>query len=144
MVLVFRFSRWQSSKGIAMQDKDNSLMATANALYPDAVARELIDLADKMSVSERLVDMNQVMEMTTLSRRTLINLEARGEFPLRVQVTQGRKAWYLSEVIEWINNIPRSSETCQVPVPADPDASLCLKVERVRRQARGGKNPLIG
>lgn len=127
-----------------MQDKDNSLMATANALYPDAVARELIDLADKMSVSERLVDMNQVMEMTTLSRRTLINLEARGEFPLRVQVTQGRKAWYLSEVIEWINNIPRSSETCQVPVPADPDASLCLKVERVRRQARGGKNPLIG
>ncbi|RDT56823.1 AlpA family phage regulatory protein [Escherichia coli] len=127
-----------------MQDKDNSLMATANALYPDAVARELIDLADKMSVSERLVDMNQVMEMTTLSRRTLINLEARGEFPVRVQVTQGRKAWYLSEVIEWINNIPRSSETCQVPVPADPDASLCLKVERVRRQARGGKNPLIG
>lgn len=127
-----------------MQDKDNSLMATANALYPDAVARELIDLADKMSVSERLVDMNKVMEMTTLSRRTLINLEARGEFPVRVQVTQGRKAWYLSEVIEWINNIPRSSETCQVPVPADPDASLCLKVERVRRQARGGKNPLIG
>lgn len=127
-----------------MQDKDNSLMATANALYPDAVARELIDLADKMSVSERLVDMNKVMEMTTLSRRTLINLEARGEFPVRVQVTQGRKAWYLSEVIEWINNIHRSSETCQVPVPADPDASLCLKVERVRRQARGGKNPLIG
>ncbi|MCL9671402.1 AlpA family phage regulatory protein [Citrobacter sp. MNAZ 1397] len=119
-------------------------MATANALCPDAVARELIDLADKMSMSERLVDMNQVMEMTTLSRRTLINLEARGEFPVRVQVTQGRKAWYLSEVIEWINNIPRSSETCQVPVPADPDASLCLKVERVRRQARGGKNPLIG
>lgn len=127
-----------------MQDKDNSLMATANALYPDAVARELMELADKMSMSERLVDMNQVMEMTTLSRRTLINLEARGEFPVRVQVSQGRKAWYLSEVIEWINNIPRSSETCQVPVPADPDASLCLKVERVRRQARGGKNPLIG
>lgn len=127
-----------------MQDKDNSLMATANALYPDAVAGELMELADKMSMSERLVDMNQVMEMTTLSRRTLLNLEARGEFPVRVQVTQGRKAWYLSEVIEWINNIPRSSETCQVPVPAAPDASLCLKVERVHRQARGGKNPLIG
>lgn len=127
-----------------MQDKDNSLMATANALYPNTVAQELMMLADKMSVSERLVDMNQVMEMTTLSRRTLINLEARGEFPVRVQVTEGRKAWYLSEIIEWINNIPRSSETCQVPVPADPDASLCLKVERVRRQARGGKNPLIG
>ena len=127
-----------------MQDKDNSLMATANALYPDAVAQELMTQADKMSMSERLVDMNQVMEMTTLSRRTLLNLESRSEFPVRVQVTQGRKAWYLSEVIEWINNIPRSSETCQVPVPADPDASLRLKVERVRRQARDGKSPLIG
>lgn len=141
---VFQFSRWHGFKGNAMQNKDNSLMATANALWPDAEVKELLELADKMRVSERLVDMNQAMELTTLSRRTLINLEARGEFPVRVQVTEGRKAWYLSEVIEWINNIPRSSETCQVPVPADPDASLCLKVDRVRRQARGGKNQLIG
>ena len=36
--------------------------------------------------------MNQVMEITTLSRRTLLNLEASGEFPERVQVTEGRKA----------------------------------------------------
>ncbi|KKC64316.1 AlpA family transcriptional regulator [Citrobacter amalonaticus] len=127
-----------------MQDKNNSLMATANALYPDPVAGELLEMADKMNVSERLVDMNQVIELTTLSRRTLLNLEARGEFPVRVQVTEGRKAWYLSEVIEWINNIPRTSETCHVPVPAKPEASLCLKAERVRQQARGGKGTLIG
>lgn len=127
-----------------MQDKDNSLMVTADALYPDPVVHELQELADKMNFSERLVDMNQVIELTTLSRRTLLNLEARGEFPVRVQVTEGRKAWYLSEVIEWINNIPRCSDTCQIPVPAKPDASLCLKAERVRRQARGGKSELIG
>ena len=127
-----------------MQDKNNSLMATANALYPDPVVGELLEMADKMNVSERLVDMNQVIELTTLSRRTLLNLEARGEFPVRVQVTEGRKAWYLSEVIEWINNIPRTSETCQVPVPDKPDASLCLKAERVRQQARGGKSTLVG
>lgn len=127
-----------------MKVKDKSLMATADVLYPDPVVNELRELADKMKVSERLVDMNQVIELTTLSRRTLLNLEARGEFPVRVQVTEGRKAWYLSEVIEWINNIPRSSETCQVPVPVKPDASLCLKVERVRRQAQNGKSKLIG
>ncbi|WP_447745373.1 helix-turn-helix transcriptional regulator [Enterobacter asburiae] len=127
-----------------MKVKDKSLMATADALYPDPVVNELQELADKMNMSERLVDMNQVIELTTLSRRTLLNLEARGEFPVRVQVTEGRKAWYLSEVIEWINNIPRSSETCQVPVPVKPDASLCLKAERVRRQAQNGKNKLIG
>ena len=127
-----------------MKVKDKSLMATADALYPDPVVNELQELADKMKVSERLGDMNQVIELTTLSRRTLLNLEARGEFPVRVQVTEGRKAWYLSEVIEWINNIPRSSETCQVPVPVKPDASLCLKAERVRRQAQNGKSKLIG
>lgn len=119
-------------------------MATANSLWPDAEVKELMELADKMNASERLVDMNQVMELTTLSRRTLLNLEVRGEFPVRVQVTEGRKAWYLSEVVEWINNIPRSSETCQVPVPARPDTALCLKAERVRRQARAGKSQLIG
>lgn len=127
-----------------MKVKDNSLMATADALYPDPVVKELQELADKMNMSERLVDMNQVIELTTLSRRTLLNLESRGEFPVRVQVTEGRKAWYLSEVIEWINNIPRSSETCQVPVPVKPDASLCLKAERIRRQAQDGKSKLIG
>ncbi|MBG0652892.1 AlpA family phage regulatory protein [Enterobacter asburiae] len=127
-----------------MKVKDKSLMATADALYPDPVVNELQELADKIKVSERLVDMNQVIELTTLSRRTLLNLEARGEFPVRVQLTEGRKAWYLSEVIEWINNIPRSSETCQVPVPVKPDASLCLKAERVRRQAQNGKSKLIG
>ncbi|MGG7750138.1 AlpA family phage regulatory protein [Klebsiella aerogenes] len=126
-----------------MKVKDNSLMATADALYPDPVVNELQELADKMNMSECLVDMNQVIEITTLSRRTLLNLEARGEFPVRVQVTEGRKAWYLSEVIEWINNIPRSSETCQVPVPVKPDASLCLKAERIRRQAQDGKSKLI-
>lgn len=127
-----------------MKVKDNSLMATADALYPDPVVKELQELADKMNMSERLVDMNQVIELTTLSRRTLLNLEARGEFPVRVQVTEGRKAWYLSEVIEWINNIPRSSETCQVPVPVKPDASLRLKAERIRRQALDGKSKLVG
>ncbi|WHP31741.1 AlpA family phage regulatory protein [Trabulsiella odontotermitis] len=127
-----------------MQHNDNSLMATANLLWPDAEVKELLELADRMNVSERLVDMNQVMEITTLSRRTLLNLEARGEFPVRVQVTEGRKAWYLSEVVAWINNIPRSSEACQVPVPKKPDAALCLKMERVRRQAKSGKKPFIG
>ena len=44
-----------------MKDKDNSLMATADALWPDAEAKALLEMADKMNVSERLVDMNQVI-----------------------------------------------------------------------------------
>lgn len=93
-----------------MQNHYNDLKPIAEMMYPDPAVEELKAIADKMRLSERLVDMNQVMELTTLSRRTLLNLEARGEFPERVQVTEGRKAWYLSEVIDWINNIPRASE----------------------------------
>ncbi|BDI47323.1 AlpA family transcriptional regulator [Escherichia sp. HH154_1D] len=100
-----------------MQNHYNDLKPIAEMMYPDPAVEELKAIADKMRLSERLVDMNQVMELTTLSRRTLLNLEARGEFPERVQVTEGRKARYLSEVIDWINNIPRASEYCRVPVP---------------------------
>ena len=110
----------------------------------DSQLRELLDIDDKMSLSERLVDMDQVVELTTLSRRTLLNLEARGEFPERVQVTKGRKAWYLSEVVAWINNIPRASNYCLVPTPEKPDAALCLMIERARRNALKGRNKLIG
>lgn len=127
-----------------MKHNDNDLMATANNLWPDSDVKGLLELADRMNISERLVDMNQVMEITTLSRRTLLNLEARREFPERVQVTAGRKAWYLSEVVEWINNIPHSHGECQVPVPKKPDTALCLKAERVRRQARQGKHKNLG
>ncbi|EPJ9454252.1 helix-turn-helix transcriptional regulator [Pluralibacter gergoviae] len=127
-----------------MHSNDNGLNALADMLWPDSEVKALLDIADAMKLSERLVDMNQVVELTTLSRRTLLNLEARSEFPQRVQVTEGRKAWYLSEVVEWINNIPRSSEACQVAVPKKPDAALCLKIERVRRLAREGKSKYIG
>lgn len=131
-------------KGDTMQNDYNDLKPLAEMMYPNPAVEELKAIADKMCLSERLVDMNQVMEITTLSRRTLLNLEASGEFPERVQVTEGRKAWYLSEVIDWINNIPRASEYCRVPVPKKPDAALCLKIERVRRNARDGRYKLIG
>lgn len=79
-----------------MQNDYNDLKPIAEMMYPNPAVEELKAIADKMCLSERLVDMNQVMEITTLSRRTLLNLEASGEFPERVQVTEGRKAWYLS------------------------------------------------
>ncbi len=126
-----------------MQNDYNDLKRIAEMMYQNQAVEELKAIADKMRLSERLADMNQVMEITTLSRRTLLNLEARGEFPERVQVTKGRKAWYLSEVVAWINNIPRASNYCLVPTPEKPDPALCLKIERVRRNARKGRNKLI-
>lgn len=132
------------SKGSTMTHEYNDLMSLADELYPDDDVKELMDIAARMNDSERLVSMNQVMEITTLSRRTLLNLEARGEFPGRVQITEGRKAWYLSEVVAWVNNIPRCSNVCLVPVPKKPDEALCLKIARVRKQAREGRSQYLG
>lgn len=51
--------------------------------------------------------MKQVVEIITLLRRTLLSLEVRGEFPLLVQLTEGRKAWYLSEGLIMSREAPR-------------------------------------
>ena len=73
-----------------MQNHYNDLKPIAEMMYPDPAVEELKAIADKMRLSERLVDMNQVMELTTLSRRTLLNLEARGEFPERVRTVANK------------------------------------------------------
>ncbi len=72
-----------------MQNHYNDLKPIAEMMYPDPAVEELKAIADKMRLSERLVDMNQVMELTTLSRRTLLNLEARGEFPNAYRLRKG-------------------------------------------------------
>lgn len=125
-------------------DKGCSLMAVADAIWPDAELQSMMDIADKMNLSERLVDMEQVMEITTLSRGTLLNLEKRGEFPERVQVTEGRKAWYLSEVVTWINNIPCRTNACLVPIPKKPSEALRLKISRARKNAQEKPNKYVG
>ncbi|HDV4897122.1 TPA: AlpA family transcriptional regulator, partial [Escherichia coli] len=55
-----------------MQNDYNDLKPIAEMMYPNPAVEELKAIADKMCLSERLVDMNQVMEITTLSRRTLL------------------------------------------------------------------------
>lgn len=50
-----------------MHSNDNGLNALADMLWPDSEVKALLDIADAMKLSERLVDMNQVVELTTLS-----------------------------------------------------------------------------
>ncbi|WMY72731.1 AlpA family phage regulatory protein [Buttiauxella selenatireducens] len=110
----------------------------------DTSVQELGRIADEMALAERLVDMKMAMEITTLSRRTLLDMEERGEFPERVQVTPGRTAWLLSEIVSWINNIPRRSHYDVCDAPANPSESLIQKVARARRQIDAGKFRFLG
>ena len=63
---VFLFSRDGSCvKGDTMQMITMTLSQLPEMMYPNPAVEELKAIADKMCFSERLVDMNQVMEITT-------------------------------------------------------------------------------
>lgn len=104
---------------------------------------ELMKLAEAEVSYERLVDMNQAMEMTTLSRRTILDMEKRGEFPERRRISEGRYAWHLSDIVKWINNIPLKSDFYLVERP-EVTEHLRLKIERGQAHGRAGKSRLVG
>lgn len=58
------------------------------------------------SEPDRIIRSKEVQEMTGLSRTTLWRMENKGEFPRRVNLGVGSVGWRLSEVKEWIANIP--------------------------------------
>lgn len=52
--------------------------------------------------SPRLVSLNQVCELTSLSRTAVNKFRLRGEFPEEVNMGERRIAFVLAEVSEWI------------------------------------------
>lgn len=61
----------------------------------------------KLEVNERLLKMNEVSEMTGLSRRSLQTMVHLKEFPKPRCVTKTIKRWLFSEVVEWMRTRPR-------------------------------------
>lgn len=49
-----------------------------------------------------LIDCDRLLEIIPLSRRTVLDMEKRGEFPKRFTITSRRVAWCLDEVEAWI------------------------------------------
>jgi prophage regulatory protein len=54
-----------------------------------------------------LLSLAQVIAKTSLSRSSIYRKMNAGLFPLAVQVSEFRVAWWLSEVEEWTRNRPR-------------------------------------
>ncbi len=50
-----------------------------------------------------LIDCDRLLEIVPLSRRTILNMEQRGEFPKRFTLSARRVAWDLAEVEAWID-----------------------------------------
>ena len=54
-----------------------------------------------------ILQINEVIALTRLSRVTIWRLEKRGMFPPRLQVGRNRTGWIEEEVKAWLNARPR-------------------------------------
>jgi prophage regulatory protein len=63
-------------------------------------------LADLRRRGDRLLDVKQVAQRTTLCRNTIWQLEREGKFPPRRQVTTNKVAWLESDIDTWIATRP--------------------------------------
>ena len=78
-------------------------------LFPARAAVEhvLSDLLEELRRrGDRLLDVKQVTDRTTLARNTIWELERAGNFPRRRQITANKVAWLESEVDAWIASRP--------------------------------------
>ena len=57
----------------------------------------------------RLLTLNEVQEITSLSRATINRYRQIGDFPDAIQVTSGRVVFSADELNDWIETRPRKS-----------------------------------
>jgi prophage regulatory protein len=57
----------------------------------------------------KILRINQVLDLTGLSRATLWRREREGTFPQRVQLGANSVGWKSDEVLQWLENLPRGS-----------------------------------
>ena len=57
---------------------------------------------DGASFPDRFISEEECEKLTNLSRVTRWRLIQRGEFPAKLQISPGRKAWRLSTILRWM------------------------------------------
>lgn len=62
-----------------------------------------------------LIDCDRLLEIVPLSRRTIFDMEQRGEFPKRFTLTPRRVAWDLAEVEQWMEDCRSEGRKARVP-----------------------------
>lgn len=56
--------------------------------------------------ADRLIRCGEVEKMTGLSRSHIYGLMRAGKFPKQVSISPGSVRWKLSEIQEWMDNLP--------------------------------------
>lgn len=57
----------------------------------------------------RILKQPEVSRNTGLSRSSIYRLEALGQFPLRVKLSEAASGWRSDEIEQWINSRPRAA-----------------------------------
>ena len=63
-----------------------------------------------MNHTNSLLRLPDVQKLTGLSRSSVYRLEATGDFPKRVRLSERATAWREDELLEWVNSRPRADE----------------------------------
>lgn len=61
----------------------------------------------KDDAPRRMISTKDVLKAIPVSRSTLARMIETGSFPKAVAIAQGRKAWFLDEVLEWQKRVDR-------------------------------------
>ena len=68
-----------------------------------------------------LIDRRRLHEIVPLSRRTILDMEQRGEFPKRFVLTPRRVAWDLAEVEQWMEDCRSAGKQATIPGTKTPE-----------------------
>ena len=68
-----------------------------------------------------LIDRRRLHEIVPLSRRTILDMEQRGEFPKRFVLTARRVAWDLAEVEQWMEDCRSAGKQATMPGAKPPE-----------------------
>ena len=68
-----------------------------------------------------LIDCDRLLEIVPLSRRTILDMEQRGEFPKRFVLTPRRVAWDLAEVEQWMEGCRSAGKQATIPGTKMPE-----------------------
>ena len=68
-----------------------------------------------------LIDCDRLLEIVPLSRRTILDMEQRGEFPKRFVLTPRRVAWDLAEVEQWMEDCRSAGKQATIPGTKMPE-----------------------
>lgn len=65
-------------------------------------------------VQKTVIRLPAVKGKTTLSKSTILRLEAEGKFPKRVRLGENSTGWYEEEINEWLASRPRAADVTKV------------------------------